>query len=60
VDPIASYALELVRSFNDFYNNCRVVGSGEHEVKRAKIVNIYRHVLQDACNLLGITLLDEM
>ena len=60
VDPIASYVLELVRSFNDFYNNCRVVGSGEHEVKRAKIVNIYRHVLKDACYLLGITLLDEM
>ncbi|MCL4452249.1 MAG: arginine--tRNA ligase [Candidatus Thermoplasmatota archaeon] len=60
VDPIASYVLELVRSFNDFYNNCRVVGSGEHEVKRAKIVSIYRHVLKDASYLLGITLLDEM
>ncbi len=60
VDPIASYVLELVRSFNDFYNNCRVIGSGEHESKRARIVSIYRNVLQDACGLLGITLLDEM
>lgn len=60
VDPIASYILELVRSFNDFYNNCRVVGSGNDESKRARIVSIYRNVLQDACSLLGITLLDEM
>ena len=60
VDPLASYLLELVRLFNDFYNNCRVLGSGDDEPKRILIVNIYRKIIQDASSILGIRLIDEM
>ena len=60
VDPLASYLLELVRLFNDFYNNCRVLGSGDDEPKRIHIVNIYRKIIEDASSILGIRLIDEM
>ena len=60
IDPLASYLLELVRLFNDFYNNCRVLGSGDDEPKRMLILNMYRKIIQDASFILGIRLIDEM
>ena len=60
VDVVCSYLLDLVRTFNDFYNKCQVIGSGDQEKKRIKIVEIYRHLLSDACSIVGIELLEEM
>lgn len=59
-DLLSSYLLDLVRLFNEFYNKCQVIGSGEHEKKRIKIVEIYRNVLADACSILGLEILEEM
>lgn len=59
-DLLGSYLLDLVRLFNEFYNKCQVIGSGLHEKKRIKIVEVYRNVLADACSILGLEILEEM
>ncbi len=58
-DIIANYLLTLVKSFNDFYTNCPVIGSNE-EYKRSKIIEMFIKIMDDAAPLLGIKLLDEI
>lgn len=59
-DLLSSYVLNLVKLFNEFYNKCQVIGSGVHEIKRIKIVEVYRNILEDACSILGLEILEEM
>ncbi len=60
-DIIANYALSLVKRFNDFYKNCTVLDQDEAtRNRRTSLVTLYRHVLSDACEILGIKLLEEM
>ncbi len=60
IDTIAAYLLDLVRSFNDFYSKCQVIGSGDHEGKRVLILRAYREILLDASKIMGIKLVEEM
>lgn len=60
-DVIANYCLSLVKKFNDFYTNCTVLDQ-EQDIrgKRVALVKMYKNILQDACNIIGIKLLEEM
>jgi arginyl-tRNA synthetase len=57
---IANYCLELVKSFNDFYSQCPVIGSGEETEKRVMLVKNFSEILKDAGSLIGIKFLKEM
>lgn len=60
-DIIASYILELVKSFSDFYSKHSVMNAPENELaKRVELIKMYRKILEDSCHILGINLLDEM
>ena len=56
---IANYSHELAQSFNEFYHNCKVVGSKE-EVFRLKLINSFRITLKNSLYLLGIDVMEEM
>lgn len=56
---IASYIYSLCKIFNEFYHSCPVIGS-EKEPFRLGLIESFRQVLRNACNLLGIKLLEEM
>ena len=56
---IANYSFQLAQKFNDFYQNCPVIGD-ENQAFRLKIVEAYRIVIKSALNLLGIDVLEEM
>ena len=56
---IASYSFELAKSFNEFYHDCKVIGSNE-ESFRLKLIGSFRTVLKNALYLLGIDVLEEM
>ncbi|AAT43188.1 arginine--tRNA ligase [Picrophilus oshimae] len=58
-DIIANYLLLLVKSFNDFYMKCPVIGS-DQIYKRSKIIEIFIKIMEDAAPLVGIKLLDEI
>lgn len=58
---IASYCLSLVRTFNDFYTNCRILGQPEKIAhKRLILAKTFNTVLADAANIIGIKLMEEM
>ncbi len=60
-DIIANYSLSLVKKFNDFYSNCTVIDEDvDVRNKRLNLVKMYRNILQDACKIIGIKLLEEM
>ncbi len=60
-DIIANYTLSLVKKFNDFYQHCTVLDENpETRTRRVSLVKLYRHVLEDACGILGIKVLEEM
>ncbi len=61
LDPsvIANYSYDLAKSFNDFYNDCPVIGS-EQEDFRIALVESFRIVMKNALWLLGIQAIEEM
>lgn len=60
-DILAGYVLDLVKSFSDFYAKHSVLKAPEDEIgKRVELVKMYRKILEDACKILGIRLLEEM
>jgi len=61
LDPslIAHYAFALSQAFNDFYANCKVIGS-EEEIFRLKLIEAFRITLKNALYLLGIEVMEEM
>ncbi|MFO8057443.1 MAG: arginine--tRNA ligase [bacterium] len=58
---LTTYLFELTRAFNIFYNQHRVVGSGEpYESARLLLVACTGQVLKTALELLGIPVLERM
>jgi arginyl-tRNA synthetase len=58
-DIIAGYMLYLVKSFNDFYLNCPIIGN-EEEGKRIRLVKAFKRIMEDGADLVGIQLLDKI
>ena len=54
---LASYLLEVCRSFNQFYHKCRILGgeSAELEASRVTLVKATQRVLQEGLAVLGIS-----
>ncbi|HQC64869.1 MAG TPA: DALR anticodon-binding domain-containing protein, partial [Anaerolineaceae bacterium] len=52
---IATYAYDLAKAFNDFYNQCPVLNA-EDEIRTARLAltNAARITIQNALHLLGI------
>ncbi|MFB6246326.1 MAG: arginine--tRNA ligase [Candidatus Pacearchaeota archaeon] len=61
LDPslVAHYSYELSQIFNEFYHECKVVGS-EKEGFRLKLVEAFRQVLKNSLWLLGIEVMEKM
>ncbi len=60
-DLIASYALALTKTFNDFYSSCQVnVAEDDIRGTRRRIVEMYRTIIKDAAGMLGINMLERM
>ena len=60
-DIMANYALDLVKRFSDFYSKHSVLKAPKEEMgKRISLIRMYRAILADVCDILGIRLLDEM
>ncbi|MDP3917263.1 MAG: arginine--tRNA ligase [Nanoarchaeota archaeon] len=57
--PIANYSHGLAKSFNEFYNSCKVIGDKE-EVFRLSLVEAFKITLGNALYLLGIKALNKM
>ncbi len=58
-DIMAGYMLYLVKSFNEFYLNCPVIGN-EEEQKRIGILKAFKRIMEDSSELLGIQLLEKI
>ena len=56
---IANYSYELAQIFNEFYQQCPVIGS-ENEKFRIDLVDAFRQTLKNSLGLLGIDTLDKM
>jgi arginyl-tRNA synthetase len=56
---IANYSYSLSQTFNEFYQECPVIGS-DNENFRLSLVEAFRIVLKNSLNLLGIKELNEM
>ena len=56
---IANYIYSICKTFNEFYHAHPVIGSDE-EPFRLALIESFRQVLRNSCNLLGIKLLEEM
>ncbi len=56
---IANYSFQLARIFNEFYHNCKVIGSKE-EAFRLKLVQAFRTAMKNSLYLLGIETMEEM
>lgn len=60
-ESVATYLLELTRSYNDFYSECPVLNAEDPKKgRRIEILKMYRNVVKDATALLGIKILEEM
>ncbi len=60
-DIIAGYVLNLVKVFSDFYSKHSVMNAPENEIgKRIELIKMYRKILEDSCQILGVDLLEEM
>lgn len=58
---VCNYLLELVNSFSAFYSSVNVIKSEEkNRNTRFLILHIYKKILEDACEIAGIRLLEEM
>jgi arginyl-tRNA synthetase len=57
---ICTYLYELAQTFNSFYEHNRVIGSGEREAVRLKLVENYADTLKNGLTLLGITAPERM
>lgn len=57
---ICTYLYELAQIFNRFYEHNRVIGSGEREAIRLRLVGLYAETLKNGLDLLGIAAPDRM
>lgn len=56
---IANYVYELASKFNQFYRDCRVLGS-RFEAPRLALVDVTKQIIKNSLNLLGIEAPKEM
>jgi len=56
---IANYAYGIAKTFNEFYQNNKVIGNKE-EAFRLKLIQSFRIVLKSSLYLLGIDVLEQM
>jgi len=56
---IATYSCQLAQIFNEFYQNCPVVGSNNQEFK-ISLVKAFMQTMENALWLLGIEVIDKM
>lgn len=56
---IANYSYQLAQIFNEFYHECRVMGSSQERF-RIELVKSFKQVLQNSLSLLGIETIEEM
>jgi len=56
---IANYSFQLAQIFNEFYQNSKVIGSEDEEMK-IKLVKAFRNTLKNSLHLLGIEVIEEM
>ena len=52
---LANYLIDISKTFNEFYNNCKIISDNKKEMKlRLLLVDCTRQVLENGLNLLGI------
>jgi arginyl-tRNA synthetase len=59
-DKIARYSYELAGTFNQFYRDCPVLGSGENFQRRVEIVKIFIKTMEELFQMLGIQASDKI
>ncbi|MEM0195118.1 MAG: arginine--tRNA ligase [Thermoplasmatales archaeon] len=59
-DRVAKYAFELAGTFNQFYRDCEVIGSGEDQGRRAEIVKAFAKTMEEVFFVLGINPSDKI
>jgi arginyl-tRNA synthetase len=62
VHRLATYCVELARSYHGFYDHCRVLDSTQPEMSKARLAlcQATRHALVASLNLLGVSAPEEM
>lgn len=59
-NQVAGYTFELAVQLNQFYRDCRVIGSGENEKPRLALVRAAAQVLKNSLAVLGIEAPEQM
>ncbi|AIE85761.1 arginine--tRNA ligase [Fimbriimonas ginsengisoli] len=62
VHRIATYAIELAKTYHHFYDQCRVIQTGEPDLTRARLAlcRAARQTLRSALELLGVSAPEKM
>ena len=61
IKKITSYANELAKAFNDFYEKCPVIGSEDNVMRfRLALVKAFKQTFENICFVLGLPLPEEM
>jgi arginyl-tRNA synthetase len=60
IRSLVTHARSLATRFNEFYERCPVIGSGEWEGFRLSLVAAYERIETGMLELLGIPALDEI
>jgi len=60
IRSLVTHARNLAMRFNEFYERCPVIGSGEWEGFRLSLVGAYDRIESRLLELLGIPVLDEI
>ncbi len=62
VQRLPQYALDLVRAFHKFYENCRVIDEGNEKLTEARLglVEAARIVLKNTLDLMGVSAPEKM
>jgi arginyl-tRNA synthetase len=60
VQKVPFYALELARTFHDFYTKCRVIDNDEVIASRLVLVHATKKVLAETLGLMGISTPESM
>ncbi|MGC8644994.1 MAG: arginine--tRNA ligase [Thermoplasmata archaeon] len=59
-DKVARYAFDLASTFNQFYRDCDVLGSGSNQGRRVEIVRAFARTMEELFDMLGIRASDKI
>ncbi len=60
-EALANYAFMLSKSFNDFYEKCKVIDQEQEvTIRRLITVTVYKSIIEDISSIIGIQLVKEM